>query len=115
MAEIPEGITLKELERYTHLDAGIKKLADEKSDLNDKIKKAFTKIGTFIFPSEKFGFITVKLGTQNRVDNKALEAAFPEEKYPQYYRSQFDPSLVDDKSKSKFKTPTTTLSVSSAE
>lgn len=110
MAELPEGITQKELDRYAKIDAGIKKLSVEKAALNDKIKKAFLKAGTFIF-----GNVIIKKGAQMRKDAAAMEAAFPYKSHPQYWHMQFDPSLVDAVAAKKFLKPIETLSVSVAD
>lgn len=119
MATLPEGLTQKDIDRYAQLDAGLKKIADEHKQLNDKIKRAHESAGligkhTLVYPSEKYGSVIVDLGEQKRVDIEALVAAHPLEKFPQYWSMQFDVSTVDEKTKAKFKTnlvPTLSIKV----
>lgn len=121
MADLPEGVSQKDIDRYAYLDKGIKKLQDEHKALNDKIKRAHEAAGitgkkTLVYPSEKFGSVIVDLNEQKRVDSEALEAAHPFEKSPQYWRMQFDQGLVDKTILDKFRTKIIpTLSIKVAE
>jgi hypothetical protein len=121
MATLPDGITQKDIDRYAQLDAGLKKIADEHKTLNEKIKKAHLDSGisgkkTLIYPSEKYGAVVVKLGEQRRVDTEALEAKHPFEKFPQFYRTQFDKAAVPADVMDKFKTNIVqTLSITTGE
>ena len=109
MATLPDGLTQKDIDRYAQLDAGLKKISDEHKALNDKIKRTHLEAGftgkkTLVYSSEKYGAVIVDLGEQKRVNTDALEAAHPVEKFPQYWRTQFDASSVDDTVKARFKT-----------
>lgn len=121
MANLPEGLTQKDIDRYAQLDAGMKKLADEHKVLNDKIKQAHKDAGyegskTLIYPSEKYGSVIVKLGEQKRLDTEALETAHPFEKFPQFYRTQFDKDAVPADVQAKFRTNIIqTLSITTGE
>lgn len=119
MATLPAGLTQKDLDRYAQLDAGMRKIADEHAMLNAKIKKAHEEAGiegkkTLVYPSEKYGAVIVDLGVQNRTDTKALEEAFPSEKYPENYSLKIDPSKMDAKIVAKFKNAIRTVSVKTA-
>lgn len=119
MATLPEGLTQKDIDRYAQLDAGMKKLADEHKALNDKIKRAHQEAGisgkkTLVYPSEKYGSVIVDLNEQKRLDEEALIKAHPFEKFPQFWRMQFDKSAVDETILAKFKTniiPTLSIKV----
>lgn len=121
MAELPEGLTQKDIDRFAYLDKGMKKLQDEHRVLNEKIKQAHKDAGisgskTLIYPSEKFGAVIVKLGEQKRLDTAALEEAHPYEKFPQFWRTQFDKDSVPADLQAKFRTNiVNTLSVSTAD
>ncbi len=121
MATLPEGLTQKDIDRYAQLDLGMKKLADEHSALNDKIKKAHEAAGitgkkTLTYPSEKYGTVVVTLGEQKRLDEEALEKALPEDKHPDYYVSRLDKTLVPKTILDKFRTNIIqTLSIKVAE
>ena len=121
MAELPEGLTQKDIDRFAYLDKGMKKLADEHKMLNEKIKQAHKSAGitgskTLIYPSDKFGSVVVKLGEQKRLDTAALEEAHPFERFPQFWRTQFDKDAVPADLQARFRTNIVhTLSVTTAE
>lgn len=121
MADLPEGLTQKDIDRYAQLDQGMKKLADEHKVLNEKIKQAHKDAGiegnkTLTYPSAKYGTVIVKLGEQKRLDTAALEKAHPFEKYPNFWRTQFDKDAVPADIQAKFRTNIIqTLSISVAE
>lgn len=109
MAELPEGLTQKDIDRYAYLDAGLKKLQDEHKALNDKIKKMHEAQGikgkkTLVYPSEKYGSVIVDLNEQKRVDEDALVAAYPESKAPQYWKPVIDKTAIPATILEKFKT-----------
>lgn len=106
MAELPEGITQKELDEYAKLDRGIKKLQTRHKILNEKIKLAFTKMGTFVF-----GSVIVKLSSSSSFDKDAFTTGHPQDKFPQYYVWALDPKLIEADKKAKFTTKTERLSV----
>lgn len=121
MAQLPEGITQKDIDRYAQLDAGLKKIADEHKVLNEKIKQAHIDAGisgkkTLIYPSEKYGAVVVKLGEQRRMDTEALIAKHPQEKFPDFYSLQFDVKAVPADIQDKFRTNIIqTLSITTGE
>jgi hypothetical protein len=121
MAALPEGLTQKDIDRYAQLDAGIKKLADEHKTLNEKIKKAHEDAGisgkkTLIYTSDKYGSVIVKIGEQKRLDAAALEEKHPYERFPQFWRMQFDKDAVPADVQAKFRTNIIpTLSISTGE
>lgn len=106
MAELPEGITQKELDEYAKLDRGIKKLQIRHKILNEKIKTTFTKVGTFVF-----GSVIVKRTEADSFDAKAAEKAFPLDKHPEFYKSVFDASALPADKRKKFTTKVQRLSV----
>lgn len=119
MAVLPEGLTQKDIDRLAQLDTGMKKLQDEYSALKDKVKRAHQDAGitgkkTLTYPSEKYGTVIVDLNEQKRVDVEALVKAHPFEKFPQYWRMQFDQSAVDETVLNKYRTniiPTLSIKV----
>jgi len=109
MAELPEGLTQKDIDRYAYLDAGIKKLVEEHTLLNDKIKQKHKEAGikgkkTLSYPSDKFGTVIVTLGEQKRLVLEDLIKAYPVEKAPQFWTMQFDKTLPDATILNKYKT-----------
>lgn len=120
MADLPNGISQKDLDRYVQLDKALKKAQEEHKALNERIKQAFEDAGvagkrTLIFDSAKFGSIVVKLGETRRLDSKALEEKYPFDKAPQYWRMQFDTTVVEEKILDQYRKLTQTLSVSTAD
>lgn len=121
MAQLPEGLTQKDIDRYAQLDAGMKRLKDEHDVLNEKIKQAHKDAGiegskTLTYPSDKYGTVIVKLGVQKRLDAVALQEKFSEEKAPEFYTPMLDQKKVPADILAKFKTNIVpTLSVSVAE
>lgn len=121
MAQLPEGLSQKDIDRYAYLDKGMKKLQEEHAVLNEKIKQAHKDAGiegskTLTYPSEKFGTVIVKLGQQKRMDVAALTEKYTEEKAPEYYSLALDQKKVPADILAKFKTNiVNTLSVSVAE
>lgn len=121
MATLPEGLTQKDIDRYAQLDAGIKKLQEEHSILNETIKQAHKNAGiegnkTLSYPSEKYGVVIVKLGQQKRFDAKKASETFPEEEFPEYYTSALDQKKMPADIAAEFRTTIIqTLSVSVAE
>lgn len=121
MADLPEGLTQKDIDRYAQLDAGLAKIRDEHAALNDKIKKTHEAAGihgkkTLTYPSEKYGVVIVTLGEQKRVDTEALEKAHSIEKSPEYWVPKLDQKLVDKTVLDKFRTNVVqTLSIKVAE
>lgn len=121
MATLPEGLTQTDIDRYAQLDAGIKKLQEEHSILNETIKQAHKNAGiegskTLSYPSEKYGTVIVKLGQQKRFDSKAAEATFPEADYPDFYTAALDQKKMPADIVAEFKTNVvSTLSISVAE
>lgn len=121
MAQLPEGLTQKDIDRYAQLDAGIKKLQEEHGILNETIKQAHKNAGiegnkTLSYPSEKYGTVIVKLGQQKRFDSAQASATFPEEEFPEYYSSSLDPKKMPADISAAFRTNIVqTLSVSVAE
>lgn len=107
MADLPEGITQAELDRYALLDRGIKKLQDEHSDLNAKIKAAFTKVGTFAH-----GDVIVKRSESKGVDTAAVEKAFPFDTAPGYYKPTIDRTALPKEVKDTFPKITQSVSIS---
>lgn len=103
---LPEGITQAELDKYARVDAAIKRLEPEKKRLNDKIKRAFTELGTFLC-----GSVVVKRTQADSFDAVAFADKYPESKYPQYYKSVVDPTKIDAKTKSKFVSKTQRLAI----
>jgi len=106
MAELPEGLTQKELDEYAKLDRGIKKLQTRHKILNEKIKDAFTKNGTFVF-----GSVIIKRSEANSLDPEALQKKYPEATYPEYYKTVLDATKVPADIKAKFSSKTQRLSV----
>ena len=109
MAQLPEGLTQKDIDRYAQLDAGLKKIADEHKVLNEKIKKAHEDAGiggkqTLIYPSEKYGSVIVDLSVANGVDTEAMEARYPQEKNPEYYTPKLDTKKIPADIVQKFRT-----------
>jgi len=119
MAQLPEGLTQKDIDRLAQLDAGMKKLQDEYNALKDKVKRAHQDAGltgkqTLVYPSDKYGTVIVDLNEQKRVDTEALIKAHPFDKFPQYWRMQFDQAAVDETVLNKFRTnviPTLSIKV----
>jgi hypothetical protein len=121
MAQLPEGLTQKDIDRYAQLDAGIKKLQEEHAVLNETIKQAHKNAGiegnkTLSYPSEKYGTVIVKLGQQKRFDTAAASETFPEAEFPEYYSSTLDSKKLPADIANEFRTNIVqTLSVSVAE
>jgi hypothetical protein len=121
VATLPEGLTQKDIDEYARLDAGLKKIQDARNVLNEKIKQTHIDAGysgkkTLIYPSEKYGAVVVKLGEQRRLDVVALEDKHPYEKFPQFYRVQFDKDAVPADVQAKFRTNIIkTLSITTGE
>lgn len=121
MATLPDGLTQSDIDRYAQLDAGIKKLQEEHSILNETIKQAHKNAGiegnkTLSYPSEKYGTVIVKLGQQKRFDSSKASATFPESEFPEYYSSALDQKKMPADILAAFKTNIVqTLSVSVAE
>lgn len=106
MADLPAGITQAELDRYALLDRGIKKLQGEHTDLNAKIKAAFTKVGTF-----SHGAVIVKRSEAVGVDAAAVEAAFPYATAPGYYKPTIDAKALPKEIKDTFPKITQRVSI----
>jgi hypothetical protein len=108
MAELPEGITQKELDEYAKLDRGIKKLQTRHKILNAKIKQVFASVtkGTRVF-----GDVVVKIGLTSSFDKESFEEKYPKEKFPQYYKLTLDPTKIEADIKAKFTSKANTLSV----
>lgn len=106
MAELPDGITQEELDRYAKLDAGIKALQAEHKKINEKIKKVFTQPGTFVF-----GKVIIDRSSVVGVDVTAVEENFPPSKYPEYYKAAVDQDSLPDEVKAEYFTLTERLSV----
>lgn len=112
MANLPEGLTQKDIDRYAQLDAGLKKIAEEHKTLNEKIKQAHLDAGitgkkTLIYPSEKYGSVIVDLSEAKSVDTESLEAKYPVEKNPDYYTPKLDTKKVPADIVAKFRTVVT--------
>lgn len=112
MAQLPEGLTQKDIDRYAQLDAGLKKIADEHKTLNEKIKKAHEDAGitgkkTLIYPSEKYGAVIVDLSEAKGVDSEAMEEKYPIEKNPDYYTPKLDVKKIPADIVAKFRTVVT--------
>lgn len=106
MAELPEGITQKEIDRFLKLDLGIKKLQPEHKVLSEKIKSAFTKLGTWVF-----GEAIIKRTEASSFDKAAFEKKHPVDRFPEYYSLTLDPTLIEPDVKAKFTTKVQRLSV----
>ncbi len=107
---LPNGITEKEILRYGKLDAGIKKLQPEHKILNEKIKKAFVKLGTWVV-----GNVSIKRTEADSFDAKTAEEKYPISTHPQYYKSVFDPSKLPADVRATFTSKTQRLSVETIE
>lgn len=105
-AELPPGITQKELDEYAKIDRVIKKFTPRYKILNEKIKTAFTKVGTYVF-----GSVIIKRSEADSFDAKAAEKAFPFDKHPEFYKSVFDPTAFPADKRAKFTTKVQRLSV----
>lgn len=77
---LPDGITQAELDRYAKLDAAIKRANAEHKTLNDKIKKAFKTLGTFIC-----GSVIVKRTEADVFDAAGFQTKYPYASHEQYY------------------------------
>jgi hypothetical protein len=112
MAELPEGITQKQIDEYAKLDKGIKKLQTRHKILNALIKQVFegTPKGTKIF-----GEVVVKLGETSTFSSESFEEKYPKDKFPQYYKLTLDPKTIEADVKAKFTSNNPTLSVSVAD
>jgi hypothetical protein len=110
MAELPAGITEKEIIRYGKLDLGIKKLQPEHKMLNEKIKTAFAAIGTWVV-----GNVVIKRTEANSFDAKAAEKKYPFDKFPEYYKFTFDPTELPADIRGEFTSKSQRLSVTVAE
>ncbi len=121
MAQLPEGLTQKDIDRYAQLDAGIKRLQEEHAVLNETIKQAHKAAGiegnkTLSYPSDKYGTVIVKLGQQKRFDTAKATETFPEDEFPEYYTSTIDAKKMAADIANEFRTTVVqTLSVSVAE
>lgn len=78
--KLPAGITRAEIARYARLDAGIKKLQPEHKLLNEKIKKAFNAIGSWVV-----GNVVINRSKATGWDAKAATTKFPHAEHPEYY------------------------------
>ena len=93
MAELPEGITQDEIDRFAQLHKGVEALKEELELLKTTLKTKYKAAGitgkrTLVYPSPKYGTVIVKLGEQNRIlddSKKALIADYPQEVYPTYW------------------------------
>mgnify|MGYP007069471091 CR=1 FL=1 len=116
MAQLPEGITQQDLDRYAHLTAGIAVLEAEKDALNTQIKAAYAAAGysgkhTLVYPSPRYGSVIVTIGEQRRVDQEALVTAFPRDRFPEYWKPVIDVDAIPATTVLGFRTPTMTLSI----
>lgn len=103
---LPEGISVHEIEQYAKLDVAIKKLQPKHKVLNDKIKKAFLRPGTWII-----GNVIIKRTTAKTFDLAAASKRYPESRYPEFYKTVFDPDKFPADQKAKFQVPVERLSV----
>lgn len=114
MSKLPDGITQAEMDEYARLDAGIKKLAERHSVLNEKIKSVHTearlKKGTYIY-----GSVVVKIGETSQVDKETAMDTYPEQSFPQYYPPTFDAKKLPADVKVLFTNKKPTLSVSTSD
>lgn len=121
MAQLPPGLTQADIDRYAQLDAGIKKLQEEHSILNETIKQAHKDAGiegnkTLSYPSDKYGVVIVKLGQQKRFDAEKATETFPSAEYPEFYSLVLDQKKMPADVAATFRTNIVqTLSVSVAE
>jgi hypothetical protein len=118
MATLPEGLSQKDIDRYAKLDKGIKALQEEHAILNELIKQTHKAAGivgnkTLVYKSAEHGSVIVKLGQQKRLDAETAAATFPEDEFPEYYTSTFDPKKMPADISAAFRTNIVqTLSVS---
>lgn len=110
--ELEEVLTPEEAALYAKLDAGIKKFTVQKNFLNAKIKRVYSKAGTYII-----GKVIVVLQSRKSFDPVAFSKKYSQEKNPEYYTQVYVLNLeaVPEKLKSKFQTATLALSVSVAD
>lgn len=106
MAELPEGITQADLDKYAKLDKGMKKLAPEHKRLNQLIKDTFLKVGTFVH-----GDVIVDRSQADSFDKKAAEEDLPYEKFPDLYTHTIDPTKLTKTQKAKYTSKVQRLSI----
>lgn len=109
MAQLPEGLTQADIDRYAQLDNALKPILEEHKRLNDLIKRSHIEAGhsgkqTLIYPSEKFGSVIVELSEARNLDEETLIADHPYSKFPNFYSTQFNKTLVDAATLGKYKT-----------
>lgn len=109
MATLPEGLTQADIDRYAQLDQALKPILEEHKRLNDLIKRSHLEAGisgkkSLVYPSEKYGSVIVNLSERKLLDEETLIEAHPYEKFPQFYSTQFNKTLVDAPTLNKYKT-----------
>lgn len=110
MSELPEGITLKEIVEYAKIDRAIAKVAPRKKILNEKIKAAFVKVGTYIYETA-IGNVIIERTEANAFDDKAAAKDFPFSTHPQYYKQVFDAAAFPADKRAKYTSKTQRLAV----
>lgn len=108
MSNLPEGITQVEIETYSKIDLAIKKLEPRKKELGDRIKAAYTKVGSFVV-----GNVIIDRTEADSKDIKSAEKLYPYDLYPELYvvEPKFDFSKLAPEEQAKFVTKTQRLSV----
>jgi hypothetical protein len=116
MADLPEGITQEDLDRYVRITTGITKLTEEKDELNQKIKDAFYTDPTFISKGKlarTYGTVLVDITSTTTFDKKLFAAQFPPTEFPMFYKPEPDQTKLSPTEKKPFQSTSPRLSVKS--
>ena len=100
------AITLAKLRKFAKLTQMMSQAKDQRDEIRDEILQEYTTKTSLVK-----GNTHLSVTPSVKLDTKSFAAEYPEDQYPEYYKTAVDTSKVPDELKKKFSTTTWNVKV----